>query len=101
MTGEQDGVPECDWAKLAVADGPAGEPGDVAVFWSNKVHRGPGTEPGEERLVLFCAWQLVGRRAGNNRESETDYNFYDTHLEPKLRLSQRAARGIKRQRAGR
>ena len=44
--------------------------------------------------------QVRGNRRANYRESETDYNFYDTHLEPKLRLSERAARGIKRQRVG-
>ena len=45
--------------------------------------------------------QVRASRRANYRESETDYNFYDVHLEPKLRLSERAARGIKRQRAGR
>jgi len=36
-----------------------------------------------------------GRRG--KRESETDYNYFDTHLESKLVLSKRALRSIKRQ----
>ena len=68
---------------------------------------------GEERLVLFCSWMPVGagggpgpeapQRADGRRgssaasaQSETDYSFYDGHLEPKLRLSKRATRSIKR-----
>lgn len=93
---------ECDWTKLAVAPTPAGaRPGASSIFWSNKAHRGPGTEPGEERLVLFCSWLprasgAGGGRAKRGRESETDYSFYDGHLEPKLRLTGRAARSNKR-----
>ena len=44
---------------------------------------------GEERLVLFCSWRPVAA-GGVKQQSETDYSFYDTHLEPKLRLSERA-----------
>ena len=55
------------------------------------MHRGPGTDAGEERLVLFCAWQPAdSRKRSKETESETDYSFYDTHLEPKLKLSERA-----------
>ena len=38
---------------------------------------------------------VIGRRG--KRESETDYNYFDTHLESKLVLSKRALRSIKRQ----
>jgi len=67
------------------------------------------------RLVLFCSWLPVaqlpaaqrqeGRRsdkrgasefAAATQQSETDYSFYDTHLEPKLRLSERARRSLSR-----
>ena len=37
---------------------------------------------------------LVLRRS--TPRSETDYSFYDVHLEPKLRLSRRARRSEKR-----
>ena len=62
---------------------------------ARQVHRGPGTEMGEERLVLFCSWRPVAA-GGVKQQSETDYSFYDTHLEPKLRLSERAKRSEKR-----
>ena len=58
---------------------------------------------GEERLVLFCAWQPTrgGRRGANSKkESETDYSYYDTHLEPKLVLSERGRRSTKRRGGG-
>lgn len=94
-------VEACDWSALRVAPSPAdaGVSGGSSIFWSNKVHRGPGTLPGEERVVLFCSW--IPREARHvdvtkSKESETDYSFYDTHLEPKLRLSQRSQRSIKR-----
>ena len=68
------------------------------------MHRGPGTEMGEERLVLFCSWlppsaAAASSHARKKKESETDYSFYDVHLEPKLRLSERAVRSQKRHRA--
>ena len=89
---------ECEWSKLEVAAVPAmSYPGDASVFWSNKVHRGPGTDIGEERLVLFCSWMPVGSRPENSKQSETNYSFYDTHLEPKLSISKRAMRSLKRQ----
>ena len=99
------GDPESDWSKLAVAPGPprAVGAGSASIFWSNKVHRGPATEPGEERLVLFCSWLPPSCSAAANKktkESETDYSFYDVHLEPKLRLSARAVRSNKRHRSG-
>lgn len=136
--------PECDWERLPVAPFPtadggaplASSAGDCSLFWSNKVHRGPGTDEGEERLVLFCSWMPVAERrtasgatsekkreratrgesasagaasssaasasasatASAKAQSETDYSFYDTHLEPKLILSQRARRSLKRHR---
>ena len=98
------GEPECDWDKLAIAPGPThtAVPGSASIFWSNKVHRGPGTDLGEERLVLFCSWLPPSAAAASKRtkkESETDYSFYDIHLEPKLRLSKRAVRSQKRHRA--
>eukprot|EP00900_Chrysochromulina_parva_P006307 jgi/Chrpa1/15678/Chrysochromulina_OHIO_Genome00021930-RA len=100
------GEPECDWDKLAIAPGPTDTavPGSASIFWSNKVHRGPGTDLGEERLVLFCSWlppsaAAASKRTGAKKESETDYSFYDVHLEPKLRLSKRAVRSQKRHRA--
>jgi hypothetical protein len=106
VTGDE----ECDWSKLPVAPAPRARVGDGCVFWSNKVHRGPGTESGEERLVLFCSWLPVaqsrpavrGKGGGGSsfaaaaQQSETDYSFYDTHLEPKLRLSERAQRSLGR-----
>jgi hypothetical protein len=57
--GEPEECEECDWAKLPVAEAPpeAAEAGGYSIFWSNKVHRGPGTALGEERLVLFCSWR--------------------------------------------
>jgi hypothetical protein len=98
VTGDE----ECDWSKLEIAPAPEGAAGDAAVFWSNKVHRGPGTSVGEERLVLFCSrlptLSQSERRATPKASSETDYSFYDTHLEPKLRLSERAGRSLKRRR---
>ena len=100
VTGEG----ECDWSKLAIAPAPPGVPGDAAVFWSNKVHRGPGTDMGESRLVLFCSWlpveeaQAERRTQKKKKESETDYSFYDTHFEYKLQLSERAKRSEKRRR---
>lgn len=108
ITGETaHGVSECDWAtQLAAAPAPAGVAGDASVFWSNKVHRGPGTSPGEERLVLFCSWQplraatLSVKDRDNYEQSETDYSYYDSSLEPKLTVSERAARSIKRQLGG-
>jgi len=120
VTGVDDetGEPECNWDKLGVAAGPSrASAGSASIFWSNKVHRGPQTDPGEERLVLFCSWlpptsaaiQPGGGRkkgsaiqagGGRKKESETDYSFYDVHLEPKLRLSQRAVRSNKRHRSG-
>ena len=97
------GDAECDWSKLAVAAAPPGEAGDAAIFWSNKVHRGPGTDMGEARLVLFCSWLptsgvQVERRNQKKKESETDYSYYDTHFEYKLQLSERAKRSEKRRR---
>ena len=99
----EDGELECDWAKLEIAPTPEAKPGSAAIFWSNKVHRGPATEPGEERLVLFCSWLPPGAylRQTTTKESETDYSYYDGHLEPKLRLSVSAARSYKRQRSSR
>ena len=35
-----------------------------------------------------------------SKESETDYSYLDTHLEPKLRLSQRSKRSIERASGG-
>ena len=97
VTGEDNetGVGECDWSKLRVAPTPEATAGSASIFWSNKVHRGPGTELGEERLVLFCSW-LPAATKGKKKESETDYSFYDGHLEPKLRLSARARRDLAR-----
>lgn len=109
----QSGDSECDWSKLEVAPKPDASAGSAAIFWSNKVHRGPATSPGEERLVLFCSWlprpdasshgvgscdAADGRAAtlASKKESETDYSYYDGHLEPKLRLSERAIRSSKR-----
>jgi len=102
-TGEE--CEESDWNKLPVAPPPADAdvPGGHSIFWSNKVHRGPGTDRGEERLVLFCAWQPTrsGRKAAHSKkESETDYSYYDTHLEPKLVLSERGRRSTKRRVGG-
>ena len=91
----ESGEPECDWSKLEVVRTPNYSPGCASIFWSNKVHRGPATEPGEERLVLFCTWLPPG---AIGRQSETDYSYYDGHLEPKLHLSQRAKRSSKRRR---
>ena len=66
-----------------------------------QVHRGPGTLEGEERLVLFCSWRpATGSKASAKQQSETDYSFYDSHLEPKLRLSERARRSEKRRNGG-
>lgn len=99
------GDDECDWDRLPAAPRPPRSgTGDASIFWSNKLHRGPGTEVGEERLVLFCSWMPVGERrkpasgssASRSAQSETDYSFYDGHLEPKLRLSERAGRNMKR-----
>ena len=61
------------------------------------MHRGPGTKPGEERVVLFVSWNRhrQGRRA-RNAPSETDYYYYAEHFEPKLKLSKRAERSSKR-----
>lgn len=95
---------ECDWSTLAVAPAPEASAGSSSLFWSNRVHRGPATELGEERLVLFCSWLPAEAAAGGRnakKESETDYSFYDGHLEPKLRLSVSAARSYKRQRSSR
>jgi len=92
---------ECDWDALGIARAPSAAAGDASIFWSNKVHRGPGTDLGEERLVLFCSWLPVelqkSTRKSNYKESETDYSYYDSHLEPKLRLSGRAQRVLARQ----
>ena len=102
VTGQdaESGDPECDWSKLSVAPTPdAPSAGSSCLFMSNKVHRGPGTDPGEERLVLFCSWLPAGDKAATkSKESETDYSFYDSHIEPKLRLSERAVRSNKRRR---
>ena len=39
-------------------------------FWSNKVHRGPATSRGEERLVLFVSWSAwMERKKKKKRES--------------------------------
>ena len=64
--------------------------GFAATFWSNKVHRGPATALGEERLILFCTWLPPGM-AQTMMESETDYSYKAAHLEPKLRLSAAAS----------
>ena len=92
------GDAECDWSKLEIAPTPEWSAGSSSIFWSNKVHRGPGTDAGEERLVLFCSWLPVDAKGRSKKESDTDYSFYDGHLEPKLRLSRRAVRGTKRPR---
>ena len=86
----------CDWDRPAVPAISCAA-GDGAIFWSNKVHRGPGTQPGEERVVLFVSWNRhrQGRRA-RNAPSETDYSYYAEHFEPKLKLSKRAERSSKR-----
>jgi len=105
---------ECDWSELKVATSPEASPGSASIFWSNKVHRGPGTDVGEERLVLFCSWlpsrsgsssgasssESAAKSGTRKKESETDYSYYDGHMEPKLRLSARALRSNKRHRVG-
>ena len=83
------GAYRCDWDKLEVAPYPRASPGFATTFWSNKVHRGPATGRGEERLVLFCTWLPPGMPQA--AESETDYTFKACHLEPKLRLSAAAS----------
>lgn len=82
---------KCDWTKLKVAPVPQALPGFATTFWSNKVHRGPATAKGEERLVLFCTWLPPGMVQASATDSETDYSFKACHLEPKLRLSAAAA----------
>ena len=97
VTGEEaNGERNCDWRELPVAPTPPAAsvvPGSAALFWANKVHRGPGTDSGEERLVLFCSWVPRSAPAAQHQnvsESVTDYSFYDCHLEPKLRLDESA-----------
>ena len=91
----EDGL-RCEWDRPAV---PAVSctAGDGAIFWSNKVHRGPGTRCGEERVVLFVSWnkRTQGKRA-RNAPSQTDYSYYAEHFEPKLALTDRAKRSAKR-----
>ena len=36
---------QSDWAKLDAAPAPRASPGFATTFWSNKVHRGPATQP--------------------------------------------------------
>ena len=88
----------CNWAKLETAPAPKAPPGFATTFWSNKVHRGPATRKGEERLVLFCTWLPPGMArpveeaaTAHPTESETDYSYKACHLEPKLRLSTAAS----------
>lgn len=92
------------WGERPVAPTPrTSRVGDACIFWSNKVHRGPGTEEGEERIVLFCSWlprEHRGSGKARTAQSQTDYSFYDTHLEHKLFLSDRAQRGLKRLESG-
>lgn len=83
------GAYKCEWTKLEVAPAPTAAPGFATTFWSNKVHRGPATAKGEERLVLFCTWLPPGM--ARKTESETDYSYKACHLEPKLRLSAAAS----------
>lgn len=47
------------------------------------------------RATRMRTREQVDRRA-QKKESETDYSFYDSHLEPKLKLSERATRSFKR-----
>ena len=54
------GAYTANWAKLETAPLPEASPGFATCFWSNKVHRGPATALGEERLVLFCTWLPPG-----------------------------------------
>ena len=75
--------------------------GDIALFWSNKVHRGPRTTVGEERVVLFVSWSMwaaSSSRSGVGAASLTDYSFYDWHFKPKLVMSHRALRNARRKR---
>jgi len=82
------GASAANWTKLERAPVPRATAGFATFFWSNKVHRGPATREGEERLVLFCTW--LPPSMARATESETDYSYRACHLEPKLRLSDEA-----------
>jgi hypothetical protein len=91
--GDDSAIPHTlNWAKLQRAPAPKATPGFATCFWSNKVHRGPATKRGEERLVLFCTWLPPDMARAD--ESETDYSYRACHLGPKLRLSDAAQAAI-------
>jgi hypothetical protein len=82
-----------------------GAPADAVFFWSNKLHRGPAAPPpGADgkvltRDVLFVSWGWRGVSVpSKSTESATDYQVFDTHLDPKLQLSRRGGRRAKRAR---
>ena len=94
----EDGL-RCDWDRPAAVPAECGA-GDGAIFWSNKVHRGPATAPGEERILVFVSWNRKWLGAGRkkisrNAASDTDYSYYVEHFEPKLAMSDRAKRRAK------
>jgi hypothetical protein len=92
----------CNWNRLDEDKPENAGAGDGVLFWSNKVHRGPATEDGVERIVLFVSWNWWAARGkmSVHAASPTDYSFFEWHLSPKLRLSERADRLSKRQKRG-
>ena len=92
-------LPVDDWDNQVapVHEGCDGE-GDGVIFFSNKVHRGPATWTGEERIVLFVSWNKHRRgKVSLGGSSQTDYSYYKCHLEPKLRLTKHAERNERRE----
>lgn len=99
---------ELDWSALPAVSPRAlraertGRRGDMAIFWANKLHRGPATAAAAaQRDVLFCSWAgAPGVPLPRAKEqSETDYTITDSALNAKvtivsartLRLAARAA----------
>mmetsp|Transcript_32729 Transcript_32729/g.52686 ORF Transcript_32729/g.52686 Transcript_32729/m.52686 type:complete len:242 (+) Transcript_32729:331-1056(+) len=90
---------QCDWNRADVK--PQCGPGDGVFFWSNKVHRGPATKVGEERIILFVSWNAWTTRSkattSPNSASLTDYSYYEDHLTKKLELSEKSKRIAQRE----
>jgi hypothetical protein len=58
--------------------------GDACVFWSNKLHRGPPTLVGQERIALFMSWVPIGVTSARSQKSYTDQTWrLDPHLRQK------------------